>query len=75
MRVFLDLLLPYEGSDVANVGVVEDSWVNFGFPSEGGRSLASPILATTGRWSDLALPVNKVGGAVMLCHLHSESKA
>jgi hypothetical protein len=41
--------------------------------SEGGRSLASAILATTGRWSDLAQLVNIVGEVVMLRHLHSES--
>eukprot|EP00962_Isochrysis_galbana_P039078 scaffold13984_cov117-Isochrysis_galbana.AAC.3 len=43
--------------------------------SDGGRSLARAILATTGRWSECAAPVKVVGGEPICCHLHTEAWA
>eukprot|EP00962_Isochrysis_galbana_P048480 scaffold20244_cov109-Isochrysis_galbana.AAC.6 len=43
--------------------------------SDGGRSFARAILATTGRWSECAAPVKVVGGEPICCHLHTEAWA
>eukprot|EP00962_Isochrysis_galbana_P037970 scaffold13373_cov102-Isochrysis_galbana.AAC.8 len=43
--------------------------------SDGGRSFAKAILATTGRWSECAAPVKVVGGEPICCHLHTEAWA